>query len=237
MAESEVFLRVLNGPRQGLSIPLKPDEPLLIGRSRGDLLLDDPLVSARHCRVLLRNGSVFIHDLHSTNGTMVDGRRVQEHVLRPGANIVVGSIQLTLFAAEATDAGLAEGGIAWLLEEELALGQEAEGGGDVPQLGLGLRLPPGLQLALEVIVGPDQGTRYDLAHGSATIGRRQGEVPLSDAEVSRRHAFIEAFGADMVFVRDNQSTNGTYHNGRRVVSSRLRPGDTVGVGKTVLRLR
>jgi pSer/pThr/pTyr-binding forkhead associated (FHA) protein len=61
-------------------------------------------------------------------------------------------------------------------------------------------------------------------------------VPLSDGEVSRRHAVIEVFGRDMVYLRDLGSTNGTYHNGRRVAVSRLRAGDTIGTGKTVLKL-
>ena len=39
----------------------------------------------------------------------------------------------------------------------------------------------------------------------------------------------------MIFVRDLGSTNGTYHDGRRVTVARLRPGDTVGLGKTVLK--
>jgi pSer/pThr/pTyr-binding forkhead associated (FHA) protein len=40
----------------------------------------------------------------------------------------------------------------------------------------------------------------------------------------------------MIFLRDLGSTNGTYHNGRRVAVGRLRSGDTIGVGKTVLKL-
>jgi pSer/pThr/pTyr-binding forkhead associated (FHA) protein len=64
-----------------------------------------------------------------------------------------------------------------------------------------------------------------------------GEVPLSDNEVSRRHAVVELFGRDMIFLRDLGSTNGTYHNGRRVHTVVLRPGDTIGVGRSVLRLQ
>ena len=64
-----------------------------------------------------------------------------------------------------------------------------------------------------------------------------GEVPLTDVEVSRRHAVVEVFGREMIFLRDLGSTNGTYHNGRRVSISRLQPGDTIGVGKTVMKLK
>jgi len=62
-------------------------------------------------------------------------------------------------------------------------------------------------------------------------------VPLSDGEVSRRHSVLELFGREMIFLRDLGSTNGTYHNGRRVAIGRLRGGDTIGVGKTVMKLQ
>jgi pSer/pThr/pTyr-binding forkhead associated (FHA) protein len=47
---------------------------------------------------------------------------------------------------------------------------------------------------------------------------------------------IEVFGREMVFLRDLGATNGTYHNGRRISVARVRTGDTIGVGKTVLKL-
>ena len=68
------------------------------------------------------------------------------------------------------------------------------------------------------------------------MGRKHGEIPLSDLEISRRHAVIEVFGREMIFLRDLGSTNGTYHNGQRVTVSRLRNGDTIGVGRSVLKL-
>lgn len=232
---ASAFLRVVSGSRQGLSVPLREDEPLLIGRSRGDLLLDDPLISGAHCRVVTRNGRFVVQDLGSTNGTSVDGRRIQDAVLRPGSEVVVGNTRLILFLGEekevATEAA-PEGAIAWLLDEEL-LGEEP--GTHEEAIGQGLRLPPRLDGRVEIVAGPDAGRVLRFTRGSLAIGRRTGEIALDDAEVSRRHAFIEVFGADMVFLRDVASTNGTYHNGRRIQVSRLRPGDTIGCGKTVMR--
>jgi pSer/pThr/pTyr-binding forkhead associated (FHA) protein len=229
---SRAFLRVVSGSRQGLSIPLSEDEPLLIGRSRGDLLLDDALVSGAHCRIVTRNGRFVLQDLGSTNGTTVDGRRVQDVSLRAGSEIVIGNTRMLLFSGEEAEVPGDTGGVAWLLDEELVT-EDEDGEADV--IGQGLRLPPRLEGKVEVVAGPDVGSVLKLARGSLTIGRRQGEIALSDAEVSRRHAFIEVFGADMVFLRDVLSTNGTYHNGRRIQVSRLRDGDTIGCGKTVMR--
>ena len=194
--------------------------------------MDDPLISGAHCRIVTRNGRFVLQDLGSTNGTTVDGKRVQDITLRPGSEILLGNTRLLLFSGEESEPAAEVSGVAWLLDDELVV-EESEDHTDV--IGQGLRLPPRLDGRVEVVAGPDVGTVIRFARGSLTIGRRQGEIALSDPEVSRRHAFIEVFGADMVFLRDVISTNGTYHNGRRVQVSRLRDGDTIGCGKTVLR--
>ncbi|MBM4393253.1 MAG: FHA domain-containing protein [Deltaproteobacteria bacterium] len=244
------FLKIVHGARQGLNVPLSPREPLVIGRRQGELLLDDPLVSGRHCQVAARGAEWVLTDLGSTNGTMVDGRLVRELVLRPGSEIQLGSTKLILFVGAPEEQATAEekvpesnpaagADLAWLLEEELVeiagSGERTRSPADV--IGQELRLPPGLNALVEVVAGQDTGKVFRFTRGNVNIGRRNGEVPLSDGEVSRRHSVVEVFGRDMIFLRDLGSTNGTYHNGRRVLVGRLRSGDTIGIGKTVLKLQ
>ncbi len=234
------FLKVISGPRQGLNIPLSASAPLVIGRKRGDLLIDDPMVSSTHAQIVPRDDGWVLQDLGSTNGTMVDGRLVREEALRPGAEVAIGNTRLVLFVGlpetaekEEAPAGRSrQAEIAWLLDEELV---EGDGRANADLIDQNLRLPPGLNAVVEAVAGVDTGKVYRFMRGNVTIGRRLGEVPLNDLEVSRRHAVIEVFGREMIFVRDLGSTNGTYHNGRRVNVARLRPGDTVGIGKTVLK--
>ncbi len=243
----EAFLKVISGARQGLNVPLSASDPLIIGRRRGDLVLDDALVSGTHAQILPREDGWVIQDLGSTNGTLVDGRLVYETPLRPGAEISLGNTRMVLFI------GLAEGTaeqrsgqtatpqleIAWLLDEELV---ELGGSPDRTRspadvIDQDLRLPPGVSAVVEVVAGQDVGKVFRFTRGNITIGRHLGEIPLSDLEASRRHAVIELFGREMIFLRDLGSTNGTYHNGQRVDVARLRNGDTVGVGRSVLKLR
>lgn len=243
------FLKIVSGARQGLNVPLTDGEPLVIGRKKGDLLLDDPLVSGTHAQIVPREDGFLVQDLGSTNGTLVDGRLVRECVLRPGSELSIGSSRLVLFIGLA-ESSVADGQparavqrsqaeLAWLLDEELA---EQRGAGERTRspadlIDQDLRLPPGLNAVVEVVAGVDTGKVYRFTRGNIVIGRRHGEVPLSDLEVSRRHTVIEVFGREMIFVRDLGSTNGTFHNGRQVVLGRLQDGDTVGVGRSVLKLR
>jgi pSer/pThr/pTyr-binding forkhead associated (FHA) protein len=56
-----------------------------IGRRAGcDIVLPYSNVSGRHCLLFVENGYWMVEDLNSTNGTRVNGRRVEEHLLLPG---------------------------------------------------------------------------------------------------------------------------------------------------------
>jgi hypothetical protein len=69
---------------------------VLIGRSRDcDVTLDDPNVSRRHAELRREGGRWVVSDLGSTNGVKVNGRRVNDHPLSPGDEIVLGLEHLT----------------------------------------------------------------------------------------------------------------------------------------------
>jgi pSer/pThr/pTyr-binding forkhead associated (FHA) protein len=74
--------------------------------------------------------------------------------------------------------------------------------------------------------------------GPITIGRLAGVCDLvsRDLKVSRRHCRIEP-GPDGWLLTDLQSSNGTRVNGRVRQQSRLRDGDEIQIGDTILRFR
>ncbi len=71
-----------------------------IGREESDiLLLQDDLVSRRHAKVEQQGDVLVLVDLDSTNGTFVNGVRLQApHTLRPGDVVQIGSSSLTVHA-------------------------------------------------------------------------------------------------------------------------------------------
>ena len=67
-----------------------------VGRGlTADVRLDDHTVSARHAIVVLRADRLRILDDRSTNGTVVNGRRVDEAELHDGDVVVLGRVVLT----------------------------------------------------------------------------------------------------------------------------------------------
>ena len=73
-----------------------------IGRSTGaDFILDAALVSRVHCQLLaLGDGALEVQDLESTNGTYVNGARIERARLSPGDKGQVGRVELVALRDE-----------------------------------------------------------------------------------------------------------------------------------------
>lgn len=68
-----------------------PNGSFTIGRKAGnDLQIDDHTVSGQHARIVKVQSVYFLEDLHSTNGTSVNGKRVERHQLRDADVITIG---------------------------------------------------------------------------------------------------------------------------------------------------
>jgi pSer/pThr/pTyr-binding forkhead associated (FHA) protein len=73
------------------------DRPLTVGRqAENDIVVDHMGVSGRHARVEPEGEAVVLTDLKSTNGTFVNGKRVERAELRPNDWITIGKHILTL---------------------------------------------------------------------------------------------------------------------------------------------
>jgi len=69
-----------------------------IGRTaRADFIVDAALISRLHCRLSAdKSDQLVVEDLGSTNGTMVNGHRVNRHVLRAGDVLTVGRVEFSV---------------------------------------------------------------------------------------------------------------------------------------------
>lgn len=86
----------------------------------------------------------------------------------------------------------------------------------------------------EVIHGLDREAAFEFGISQGIIGRSSGSlIELSDPNVSRAHARLEIKQTQTV-IYDNNSTNGTKVNGRRITKQILHNGDIISVGKTEL---
>jgi pSer/pThr/pTyr-binding forkhead associated (FHA) protein len=92
--EPVAWLVAANGPRVGRDVRL--GRVTQIGRDglRNDIVLDDSAVSAEHVKIRLERRHFVLYDQGSTNGTLVNGRRVQKQTLMDNDEIRMGHARL-----------------------------------------------------------------------------------------------------------------------------------------------
>ena len=89
-------------------------------------------------------------------------------------------------------------------------------------------------LTFQVIEGVDKGRIFRELPIPVTIGREEGNIlRLNDERVSRFHAKVQQDDGDLILT-DLESTNGTRVNGNVVQIRRLRIGDRITVGRSLL---
>ena len=93
-------LAIIDGPDAGSVFRLEKPR-VTIGRSNADLTLNDTEASRQHAAVEIRDAIFLLNDLGSTNGTMFDGRRINEPTeLQNQSEFQVGGTTLMLIVTE-----------------------------------------------------------------------------------------------------------------------------------------
>jgi HD-GYP domain-containing protein (c-di-GMP phosphodiesterase class II)/pSer/pThr/pTyr-binding forkhead associated (FHA) protein len=93
---SDLILSLRTGPLQGTTLPLSVPR-LVIGRDLTcHIKLDDPKVSRIHAVIELRGDSIVLRDNNSTNGSMLNGERVERATLKPGDVVTIGVSEIHL---------------------------------------------------------------------------------------------------------------------------------------------
>ena len=101
MSERAWALRFVSGKYQGGEYPLQDARDLVIGRSSDlDMVLIEDMVSRKHARISLQDGTINIADLGSTNGTFVNGEKIKAAKLKEGDRILIGTSILKLVTVQ-----------------------------------------------------------------------------------------------------------------------------------------
>ncbi|MBC8870142.1 MAG: FHA domain-containing protein [Planctomycetes bacterium] len=89
----KIKLKVLKGAGAGKEVKI-PTPKCLIGRGEDcHMRPKSEAVSRRHCAIIAKRGKVFIRDLESKNGTIVNGKPIEgDYVLKNGDKVQVGPL-------------------------------------------------------------------------------------------------------------------------------------------------
>lgn len=199
---------------------LKPGDIVTLGRGESNsIVINSPKVSRNHARVEWSDNRFVVRDLDSSNGTFVNGQRVETMPwpLEDGDEVTLERFLMTFTVMP----------IAKVVQ-------------DLPSM----RTIAGMAKAdvqrprLVVTEGPDVGQEFPIIGDTLSIGRASQnaswDVRLNDRTISRPHARIEKKSGAFVLV-DLGSANGTTLNDLFVIEPViLNEGDVIGLGATRL---
>ena len=87
-------LVVTKGPQRGTEFVVASDV-LRVGKAaENDLVVSDETVSRVHFEIVRDAKGYLVRDLHSTNGTFLDGAEIKEAYLRAGSVVAAGAVEL-----------------------------------------------------------------------------------------------------------------------------------------------
>lgn len=191
----------------------------VVGRE-GDIMLVDGKISRRHAQITSDNGVLTVEDLGSTNGTKVDGNKVN-----PGDKVTLNGGEKVSF-----------GGI------ELQLSLPGAKGGNTTQVfasnkTAAISAAPKVEVPPAKLVG--EGKEFPLKKGMNTFGRKaENDVQIADPYVSGKHGIIE-IATDGLFVTDTGSTNGTMLNDAKLspnMRTAITTEDVIRLGSMEFRI-
>ncbi len=96
-----LHLRVISGSSKGRTVSLDETQlPLSIGRDpENTISLDHTAISRFHCTISTEDGAYYIQDNKSTNGTYLNGRRIQKDRLSPGDELIIANVGIVVEAS------------------------------------------------------------------------------------------------------------------------------------------
>jgi pSer/pThr/pTyr-binding forkhead associated (FHA) protein len=92
------LLKTEEGADPSLMFRILPGNSKTLGRApQAEFIVDAALVSRVHCRVTAGASEIEVVDLDSTNGTFVNGHRIEKRATaRPGDRLGIGRVELTV---------------------------------------------------------------------------------------------------------------------------------------------
>jgi len=177
---------------------------ITIGRSATNaLVIDDPLASDIHMEVLVDNEHLTLRNLIPTQPIIVNGQTVTGACeLKPDDQITLGQVELIVIDPKRE---------ARVIAEESA---------NVTQL----RAPKATGWSIKANHSALANRVFPLKEINVIGRASECDISLAAAHLSRRHAQLQIIDG-MLFVKDLDSANGTFLNGKRVAEARVKRGD------------
>jgi len=198
------------------------DETTIGRRFANDIHIDNLGVSGSHAKVVFFGNDAFIEDLNSTNGTFINGARIEKQLLKDNDVITIGKYQLQYKAGAKAEQDEFEQTVI-LKPDDIRMeptGSAAKAEAEKPTAASG-------QAKLIVASGPSQGKSMQLAKTVTRLGK-PGQQSSAIAKRPQGYFFVNLGGEGM----PTPSLNGKKLS---VGATRLNESDLITIGNIELR--
>jgi pSer/pThr/pTyr-binding forkhead associated (FHA) protein len=217
--------------------PLNEGEKITIGRGQeADIVLDNTAISRLHLSIESTGGIYLVSDMGSTNGTFVDGNKIQSgEPVSTAALIEFGKFRLAPAAETDADLNIADSVSADMmnLDEETVF---VTGAPTAANGGRKFSKRSG-ETRLTLISGTASPNELSIeGKNSIKIGKDAScDIVIPGFFVAGAQCYIFRRGNDLILV-PQKSWAGTYVNGNKITGERkLGQGDVIKVNKTSMR--
>ncbi len=209
------------------AIKLRRDSTIL-GREKGDILLEDTEVSSTHCQIQNINGTYHLFDMNSTNGTFLNKVKIVKVKLNDGDLITIGK---TTFKFSLEDDAKVRHISTIFKSAQQSLSNHKTSLVDTLIEGE-IRQRKGVSLILKIKYKDGKTEEVQIPQKLIYLGRATtfGQFE-EDPEISRKHLLVKLSDHGEVFVEDQGSTNGSFINGNKIRGlNQVSSTDTVRIG-------
>ncbi len=227
----------------GREHPIRPGANI-VGRE-GDVTLPDSKVSRKHAQILSEDSGMFLEDLGSTNGTLLNGDKVspgERRTLNGGDLVSFGGVELRLsYPGQAGATQMLGGNKTAAMPAAPMAASSTQVGNDEPGApGLAGETSEATSAFEPVAFLIYDGNELPLKAGANSFGRKsENDVSIADPYVSGKHGQIEV-EEDGIYFTDLGSTNGTFVNGARLtpnMRTKIGEGDEFTIGSLSISFR
>jgi pSer/pThr/pTyr-binding forkhead associated (FHA) protein len=212
---------VLNG--QLITAPIdEQHREVVVGRHVDcTMVVKNPKISRRHCQVKWTPDGVTIKDLGSSGGTHVGDRKIGRARIKPGDRIQLADITLELKEGPAPKPDAHA-------QPTVAVGDESVAA---------TASTGSWELHYCDEEGQDQVCTLKDGSDPVTLGRKADcNIRLINPTVGRHHCQVSLANGQLV-AKDLKSSNGTFINGNKIESGKLKDGDVLECGTAEVKIK
>lgn len=211
------IIRALSGPIKGKSFSFR--KGLKIGRSKGEVLLPDRLVSDLHAEIAFSGKQFVIVDRGSKNKIFMNGKRLEKSALQIGSKFKIGLTEFKLEVQKSPEQ-------IWLD----FMKSNIDSIEDRP-----IRLEPfSKALRLECVSGLDRGKEFLLLYGPRFFGSGSVEFPLFDESIPKKAFAFVPEGSKILFLSSHPEQ--VQLNNKQISQEELKDGDEISIEDNLFKV-